>query len=409
MATYVCKVRDARGQQLTRKLEADNLNQARAKLRSQGLFPIDITEKQGSDDILEPLNNYLMKFQKVKLKEKVIFTRQFATMINAGVALVRGLGIMSEQATSPLFKNILTSIKENVEEGNSLSESLQDHPKTFDKLYSSMVAAGEMGGVLDEVLERLAGFLEAQARLIGQLKSAMTYPAVVTFIAVGIFIFLLTFVLPIFEDMFKQFNMELPGFTQMLINMSVAVRTHGLILFLGAVASIWGFVTFIKTPFGRSWWDNVMLKAPVFGNIIRKVAVARFTRTMGTLLKSGVPLMSCLEIVQDTAGNVHIATAISRVGEAVSEGEGMTKPLEQTGMFPPMVTQMIAIGEETGAVDAMLIKIADFYDEEVEQAVKALTSLLEPLMMVVIGGMVGSIIIGMYLPMFTLIGGMGGH
>ncbi len=403
MATFACTVRDAKGQQVQRNVEADNLAAARAKLREQGLFPIDIKEKQGGDDILAPLNRYLMRFKKVKLKEMVIFTRQFATMINSGVALLRALNVMVDQAQSELFKKILGEIKAGVEEGRSLSECMAEHPKTFSKLYISMVAAGEVGGVLDEVLERLAVFMEGNARLIGQVKTAMTYPSVVSVIAGAIFIFLLYFVIPIFKEMFGQMGVDLPAFTQLLIDMSSFIRDYWYIVLGGSLGSVYGLIAFIKTPFGRSWFDNVMLKAPVFGDIIRKVAVARFTRTLGTLLRSGVPLMTALEITQDTAGNVHIAAGIAKVREAVSEGEGMTKPLEQTQLFPPMVTQMIAIGEESGNIDAMLSKVADFYDEEVEQAVKALTSLLEPIMMVGIGGMVGSIIIGMYLPMFSVI------
>lgn len=403
MATFACTVRDAKGQQVQRNVEADNLAAARAKLREQGLFPIDIKEKQGGDDFLAPLNRYLMRFKKVKLKEMVIFTRQFATMINSGVALLRALNVMVDQAQSELFKKILGEIKAGVEEGRSLSECMAEHPRTFSKLYVSMVAAGEIGGVLDEVLERLASFMENNARLIGQVKTAMTYPSVVSFIAGGIFIFLLYFVIPIFKDMFGQMGVDLPAFTQLLIDMSSFIRDYWYLALGGSLGTVYGLIAFIKTPFGRSWFDNVMLKAPVFGDIIRKVAVARFTRTLGTLLRSGVPLMTALEITQDTAGNVHIAAGIAKVREAVSEGEGMTKPLEQTQLFPPMVTQMIAIGEESGNIDAMLSKVADFYDEEVEQAVKALTSLLEPIMMVGIGGMVGSIIIGMYLPMFSVI------
>lgn len=404
MATFACTVRDAKGQQATRNIEAENLAQARAKLREEGLFPIDIKEKQGGDDILAPLNNYLMRFKKVKLKEMVIFTRQFATMINSGVALIRALNVMTDQAQTPLFKKILTQVRDGVEQGRSLSESMADHPKTFSKLYTSMVSAGEMGGVLDEVLDRLAAFLESNARLVGQLKAAMTYPAVVSVIAAGIGTFLLSFVIPIFKEMFDSMGVELPAFTQMLITMSNLIRDYWYLMILGVGGSVYGIITFIKTPFGRSWFDNVALKSPIFGNIIRKVAVARFTRTLGTLLRSGVPLMTALEITQDTAGNVHIAAAINKVREAVSEGESMSKPLEQSRMFPPMVIQMISIGEEAGSVDAMLSKVADFYDEEVEQAVKALTSLLEPMMMVLIGGMVGSMIIGMYLPMFSVIG-----
>ena len=270
-----------------------------------------------------------------------------------------------------------------------------------------MVRAGETGGVLDEVLNRLAAFLEAQAKLTAQIKGAMTYPVVVLVIAVAIFFFLLTFVLPIFKEMFDSMNAQLPAFTQMLINMSNAVRTSWYLVFGGIGGGIFAFIKFIKTPPGRIWWDNVKLKAPVFGPLTRKVAVARFTRTLGTLLRSGVPLIGSLEIVQDTAGNIHISNALGKVISAVKEGETMTKPLVQTKVFPPMVTQMISIGEETGAIDDMLTRIADFYDNEVETAVKALTSLLEPLMMVLIGGMVGSIIIGMYLPMFSIIGAIG--
>lgn len=403
MTQFACTVRDAKGQQVSKSIEADNLAQARAKLREQGLFPISIEEKQGSDDILKPLNDWLAQFQKVKLKEMVIFTRQFATMINSGVALLRALNIMVDQASSDVFKRVLGDVRDGVEEGRSLSESMADHPKVFSKLYVSMVSAGEIGGVLDEVLDRLAFFLENNARLIGQLKSAMTYPVVVGVIASLIFVFLLYFVIPIFKEMFDSMGVDLPAFTLMLINMSNIIRDTWYLVLGGTIGSIYGLITFIKTPFGRSWFDNVMLKAPIFGNIIRKVAVARFTRTLGTLLRSGVPLMTALEITEDTAGNVHIAGGIAKVREAVSEGEGMTKPLEQTNLFPPMVTQMISIGEESGNIDAMLSKVADFYDEEVEQAVKALTSLLEPLMMVGIGGMVGSIIIGMYLPMFSVI------
>lgn len=403
MTQFACTVRDAKGQQVNKSIEADNLAQARAKLREQGLFPISIEEKQGSDDILKPINDFLLRFQKVKLKEMVIFTRQFATMINSGVALLRALNIMVDQASSDVFKRVLGDVRDGVEEGRSLSESMADHPKVFSKLYVSMVSAGEIGGVLDEVLDRLAFFLENNARLIGQLKSAMTYPVVVGAIASIIFVFLLYFVIPIFKEMFDSMGVDLPAFTQLLITMSNVVKDTWYLVLGGIGGSIYGLIAFIKTPFGRSWFDNIMLKAPVFGNIIRKVAVARFTRTLGTLLRSGVPLMTALEITEDTAGNVHIAAGVAKVREAVSEGEGMTKPLEQTRLFPPMVTQMIAIGEESGNIDAMLSKVADFYDEEVEQAVKALTSLLEPIMMVGIGGMVGSIIIGMYLPMFSVI------
>lgn len=404
MPVFTVKVRDARGQASARQIEAENLVQVRNKLKEQNLIPTDITQKSSADDLFGNINKFFTNMQKVKLKDMVIFTRQFSTMVNAGVALIRTLNILSEQTDNKRFSKIIVSIKDKVEQGNSLSDSLKDHPKVFSKLYISMVKAGETGGVLDEVLNRLAAFLEAQAKLAQQVKSAMTYPVVVLVIAVIIFFFLLTFVLPIFKEMFDSMNAQLPAFTQMLINMSNALRKTWYLVFGSIGGGIFAFTKFINTPPGRIWWDNVKLNAPVFGPLTRKVAVARFTRTLGTLLRSGVPLISSLEIVRDTAGNIHISNALEKVQIGVKEGETMTKPLLQTKIFPPMVTQMISIGEETGAIDDMLTRIADFYDSEVESAVKALTSLLEPLMMVLIGGMVGSIIIGMYLPMFSIIG-----
>lgn len=407
MAVYVIKGRDAKGQAITREIEAENINQARNKVRELGISVPQITEKASTDDLISVINRKLQNIQKIKLRDMVIFTRQFATMINAGVSLVRTLNILTDQTENKRFARIIGQIKDKVEEGNSLSDALKEHPKVFDKLFVSMIRAGEMGGVLDEVLERLASFIEARAKLTAQIKSAMTYPIVVLVIATGIFFFLLTFVLPIFDEMFKSMNAKLPAFTQMLINMSGFVRAWWYIVFGGIGAGVFTFIRFINTKVGRFWWDAVLLKMPVFGPLIRKVSVARFTRTLGTLLKSGVPLMSSLEIVQDTAGNVHVSSAIEKVRNAVREGEGMSKPLSDTKIFPPMVVQMIAIGEETGAIDEMLSRIADFYDSEVEAAVKALTSLLEPLMMVLIGGMVGSMIIGMYLPMFDIINKIG--
>jgi type IV pilus assembly protein PilC len=404
MAVFVAKVRDSKGQSVTKEIEATNITEVRGKLKEQGLFPMEISQKAQNASLIDTIKKRMEENKKVKLKDLTIFSRQFSTMINAGVSLVRTLNILADQATNPRFKQCISEIRTKVEEGNSLSDALRDYPRIFQKLYVSMVKAGETGGVLDEVLDRLATFLEKQAKLEGQIKSAMVYPVVVLVIATAIFFFLLTFVLPIFKDMFDSMNAELPAFTQMLINMSTIVRSKGIFVLLGIGGSVWSFKRFINTPFGRRWFDGVMLKAPVFGPLLRKTAVARFTRTLGTLLRSGVPLMQALEIVQDTAGNVLVAEAIAKVREAVREGEGLTKKLEETGIFPPMVTQMIAIGEETGAMDDMLSRIADFYDNEVEEAVKALTSLLEPLMMVGIGGMVGSIIIGMYLPMFSIIG-----
>lgn len=411
MPIFEVSARDPRGQAIKRTVEADSAVQVRAKLREQGLFVTSITQKKNTDDVGAMLASLLGQGGtvkpgqkiRVKLRDMTVFSRQFATMIDAGVSLVRSLNIMAEQTDNKRFAQVITQVKERVEQGTSLSDSLKEYP-CFSKLYVSMVRAGEAGGVLDGVLKRLADFLEAQDKLASQIKSAMTYPVVVMFIAGGIFIFLLTFVLPIFKDMFAAMGGELPWFTAMLMEMSNFMRESWYLVFGGLAGIVYGFKKAISTKQGARYWDDFKLRAPVFGPLTRKVAVARFTRTLGTLLRSGVPLVSALEIVQDTAGNIHVAEAVEKVRIAVLEGEGMIKPLEAAKVFPAMVTQMIAIGEETGAVDAMLEKIANFYDNEVEQAVKALTSLLEPLMMVGIGGMVGSIIIGMYLPMFSIIG-----
>jgi len=404
MPVFISKVRDSKGQSITKKIEAANIKDVRTKLREQGLYPMEISQSASAGGLGEMIAQKMDSFKKVDLKDMTIFSRQFSTMINAGVSLVRALNILSDQTTNPKFKRIILEVKTKVEEGNSLSDALKDYPKVFSKLYVSMVRAGEIGGVLDEVLNRLAGFLESQAKLEGQIKSAMVYPIVVSVIAGGIFMFLLIFVLPIFQEMFDAMNAKLPAFTAMLIAMSKGVRSQGPIVVGAVIAFVIAFKKFAKTKAGIIWLDDVALKLPVFGPLIKKSSVARFTRTLGTLLRSGVPLMGALEIVMDTSGNYHISTAIGRVRDAVREGEGLTQKLEEVAIFPAMVTQMIAIGEETGSMDDMLERIADFYDNEVEEAVKALTSLLEPLMMVGIGGMVGSIIIGMYLPMFSIIG-----
>ncbi|MBU6428164.1 MAG: type II secretion system F family protein, partial [Cyanobacteria bacterium REEB65] len=299
-------------------------------------------------------------------------------------------------------------IKLRVEAGNALSDALSRYPDVFDNLYVGMVRAGEAGGVLDEVLLRIASFQEASTKLRSQIRSAMTYPIVVTILAIGIFIAMLVFILPIFANMFSQMGASLPAYTQFLIDLSNQVRGPvGLALLGGAIALFLLFGRYASTDQGRHFLDRYLLQLPILGPLTQKVAVARFTRTLGTLLRSGVPLLSALEIVRDSASNVVVSGAVEDIRQAVREGEGIAKPLEKADIFPAMVTQMIAVGEETGSVDSMLEKVADFYDTEVEQTIKALTSLLEPLMMVVIGLLVGSIVVGMYLPIFTIINAIG--
>ncbi len=420
MPTYTCKVRDHRGEAFIKTMNGESALDVRNRLREMGYMVVTpVTEKRenkiagqlsqaSSLKFLDTLKSSLEMSGKVKLQDVTVFTRQFATMINSGVAMVRSLHILSEQTKSPKLKKIVEDLKARVEAGNSLSESMAKHPEVFDKLYVGMVRAGEAGGVLDEVLLRVASFLEASNKLQQQVKSAMTYPIVVAVMAVGIFVAMLLFILPVFADMFAQMNAKLPAYTQFLIDLSNLIAGPvGLAIAAGIALVTFVFRRWARTDHGRHFLDKHILEVPVLGAVVQKVAVARFTRTLGTLLKSGVPLLSSLEIVRDSAGNMIVSGAVEDVRQAVREGEGITRPLEKADIFPPMVTQMISIGEETGAIDAMLEKVADFYDEEVEAAVKSLTSLLEPLMMAGIGLLVGSIVVGMYLPIFTIINQVG--
>lgn len=420
MPTYTCKVRDHRGEAFIKTMTGESAGEVRNRLREMGYMVVTpVTEKRENKladqlsqaknlKFLDQLNAKLEMSGRVKLSDITIFTRQFATMINSGVAMVRALNILSEQTKSPKLKRIVDDLKARVEAGNSLSDSMAKHPTVFDKLFVGMVRAGEAGGVLDEVLLRVATFLEASNKLQQQVKSAMTYPIVVAVMAVGIFVAMLVFILPIFADMFAQMNAKLPAYTQFLIDLShIIAGPIGMGIALVTTALVILFRRWARTDFGRHFLDKHILNVPVLGALTQKVAVARFTRTLGTLLRSGVPLLSALEIVRDSAGNMIVSGAVEDVRQAVREGEGITRPLEKADIFPPMVTQMISIGEETGAIDAMLEKVADFYDEEVEAAVKSLTSLLEPLMMAGIGILVGSIVVGMYLPIFTIVNQVG--
>lgn len=414
MGNYECKVRDHRGEAFIKTMVGDSAAEVRAKLREMGYMVVTpVTEKRDNAignlskvqlGVLDRLNEAVAAAAKVKLADLTIFSRQFATMINAGVAMVRTLHILAEQTQSVRLRRVVQDIKSRVESGSSLSDALAKHSTIFDKLFVGMVRAGEAGGVLDGVLLRIAGFQESQAKLAGQVKGALAYPMVVGIMAVGIFIAMLVFILPIFAKMFDSMGAKLPAYTQFLIDMSNGIRGPiGLGILLTVVGVVTAFRRWAATDHGRHILDKNMLKLPVFGPLIQKVAVARFTRTLGTLIHSGVPLLNALEIVRDSAGNTVVSGAVEDVRQAVREGEGITRPLEKADIFPSMVTQMISVGEETGSIDTMLEKVADFYDEEVETAVKSLTSLLEPLMMAAIGILVGSIVLGMYMPIFTII------
>jgi type IV pilus assembly protein PilC len=416
MATFVARVRDINGNLKRQEIKAANLREARGRLRERGFTVEDLKMSQpfslerlkniDLDDIAKMMESI---FSKVTIKDKAVFSRQFAAMVNAGVAMVRSLGVLSEQCSNPKLKKALQAVSADVQEGSGLSESMRKHPACFDYMYVSMVQAGETGGVLDDVLNRLAKLLEDNARLQNQIKSALTYPVVVLFLAVGIFIAMTVFVLPTFEKIFDSLNVELPMFTQIMMGISKFLRTPQyvamIMLILGALS--FAFKTYYKTRIGRETVDRYSLKVPLFGDLIQKTATARFCRTFGALTKSGVPILQALEIVRDTAGNQIIANAIDESRREIQVGGMISLALQKERVFPNMAIQMISIGEETGELDKMLAKVADFYENEVEEAVKAMTSIIEPIMIVVLGGMVGSILVSMYLPMFKVFDKLG--
>jgi type IV pilus assembly protein PilC len=402
MPTYVARIRDSQGTSKTKKVTAASLTEARSNIRNQGFAIQDIKESQSlaSRFDLEKIQN---SFVKVSIKDKAVFSRQFAALVNAGVAIVRSLGLLSEQSGNPKLKAALTEISADVQTGVSLSDAMRKHPDCFDGLYVSMIQAGEIGGVLDEVLNRLAKLLEDVSRLQNQIKSALSYPVVVGFLATAIFLGMTIFLIPIFANIFKAVGGELPALTQFLMTCSEVLRSYWSLLIIAILFALsFAYQQYYKTPFGKLNIDGLSLKVPLFGDLIQKSSIARFSRTFGSLTRSGVPILTCLEIVRDTSGNQVIANAIDAAREEVQQGGMISVALLKENVFPMMAIQMMSIGEETGQLDGMLMKVADFYEDEVEQAVKALTSILEPVMIVVLGGMVGTILLAMYLPMFKV-------
>jgi type IV pilus assembly protein PilC len=402
MPTFVARVQDARGNARKEKIVAQTISEARTSLRERGLFIRDLQEDKGLslNFDLKQISNSMAA---VTVKDKAVFSRQFAALVNAGVALVRGLGVLSEQCPNPKLKNALMSISSDVQQGMNLSDAMRKHPQCFDNLYVSMVQAGEVGGVLDEVLNRLAKLLEDVARLQNQIKSALTYPVVVSFIAVVIFIGMTVFIIPVFAGIFQELGTELPAFTQAMLGISNFLRSPAVVLLpITFFSGLFAYRQYYKTRVGRETLDRLYLKLPLFGDLIQKSATARFCRTFGALTRSGVPILTSLEIVRDTAGNQVVANAIDEARKEIQTGGVISLALQKEQVFPIMAIQMISIGEETGELDKMLMKVADFYEDEVEQAVKALTSILEPVMIVLLGGMVGSILLSMYLPMFKV-------
>ncbi|MEI6444791.1 MAG: type II secretion system F family protein [Nostocales cyanobacterium ELA583] len=407
MPTYVAKIRDSQGKSRTEKFTSESLNDARTKLRNQGFVVQELKESQSLASRFD-LKKFQNSFVKVSVKDKAVFSRQFAALVNAGVAIVRGLTVLSEQCSNPKLKAALVEICADVQTGVNLSDSMRKHPDCFDGLYVSMVQAGEIGGVLDEVLNRLAKLLEDMARLQNQIKSAMSYPVVVGFLATAIFVGMTVFLIPIFAGIFKDIGIELPALTQFLMTCSEILRSYWSLLIIGILFAIsFAYKQYYKTSVGRLNIDSIALKLPLFGDLIQKSSIARFSRTFGSLTRSGVPILTCLEIVRDTSGNQVIANAIDAAREEVQQGGMISVALLKEAVFPSMAIQMMSIGEETGQLDGMLMKVADFYEDEVEQAVKSLTSVLEPVMIVVLGGMVGTILLAMYLPMFKVFEKMG--
>ncbi len=398
MPFYTWKGKTRQGTVTKGVMEAANEEAVMAQLRGQMLTPMTVKVKP------KDLSDYFSFLkQPIKTKDLVIFTRQFATMIDAGLPLVQCLKILGDQQENPTFKTIIDDVRNEVEQGSTFADALSKHPKPFDSLFCNLVAAGEIGGILDTIMNRLAAYLEKADKLARKVKGAMVYPATVSVVAVAVIVVLLVKVIPTFEKMFADFGSDLPGPTQIVVDISNFLQEWIVFAMVGVAIVIVSFSQArIRSRKFRRATDALFLKAPIFGPLIRKVAVARFTRTLGTMISSGVPILDGLDIVAKTAGNVVIEEALISVRNAIAEGRTIAEPLAESGVFPGMVVQMIAVGEETGAMETMLGKIADFYDDEVDVAVDALTSMLEPLMMVGLGGTVGSMLIAMYLPIFKI-------
>jgi type IV pilus assembly protein PilC len=397
MPDFAWEARSRTGELRKGVMDAENPAAVETRLRQQQLSPVKVRKKSSLSGIQFGSG--------VKSKELVVFTRQFATMIDAGLPLVQCLDILANQQQNKIFQGVLRDVKNYVEQGGTFSDGLRRHPKVFDDLYTNLVQAGEVGGILDTILNRLAVYIEKNVKLIGQVRGALVYPSSVLVIAIGVLTVMLTFVIPAFENMFKDFGGgDLPKLTQLVVAVSHGFLNWFPLIALVVIGLVVGFVYTYRTPRGKKIVHRLLLQIPIVGPVLRKIAVARFTRTLGTLLQSGVPILDAMDIVARTAGNVIVMEAILFARQKISEGKNMAEPLLEGNVFPTMVVQMIGVGEQTGALDTMLNKVADFYEEEVDVAVGALTSLLEPIMMVGIGGMVGVVLVAMYLPIFDLAG-----
>lgn len=416
---------DSRGKETKGSLDVASQNEAIGRLKEMGFFPTKVVEaEKGKDSKTEAKGKPGAKGAKKKggginiqipglsgrVKPKVLttFTRQLATLVDAGLPLLRGLRVLEKQERQPTLKQIINELGVGIEGGSTFSEALAQHPKVFNRLFVNMVKAGELGGVLEVVLARLAEFMEKAQKIKGKVIAAMFYPVAVLTVAVVILAVLMIWVVPKFKEIFKDMmpGRDLPGFTQFVLSISDAIAHNFIVTAIGIAVFVVSFVTFVRTRFGRRIFDKFKLNMPVLGPVISKVAISRFTRTLGTLVSSGVPILQALTIVKETSGNVIVGAAVSLVHESVKEGETITAPLEASGVFPPMVISMVDVGEQTGALPEMLMKIADNYDEEVDNAVAAMTSLLEPIMIVFLAVIVGSIVIALFLPLIALMEGV---
>jgi type IV pilus assembly protein PilC len=397
MSTYVFKAIDISGGKARGEVEADSKQAVSDQLKQRGLIVLDIADKHTSKEI------ELAFLQRVKAQDLAIFARQLSTMISSGMSILRALYVLEEQTEDKLLKKTIVAVRKDVEAGLSLSDSLARHPKVFNPLFVAMAQAGETGGVLEGSLVRVADQLQSDAALRRQIKSAMVYPALVLFFAVGVMMALVAFLVPVFEGVFKEFGGELPALTQVSVAMSKVVTGYWWMMFLLTGLAVFAFIKWKKTTWGRHQWDHFRLHVPMkIGTIVQQVAVARWSRTLASLTAAGVPLLQALEITGRTGGNVAIEESMDGVIASVKRGGTIAAPLAQAPIFPSMVTHMVGVGEETGALDAMLDRIAEFYEEQVEASVKTLMSVIEPVMIIVIGAMVGFIVISMYLPLFEV-------
>ncbi|MGH3452701.1 MAG: type II secretion system F family protein [Haloechinothrix sp.] len=400
-ATFTYRVKDRQGGIHSGSMEGASAVAVAKTLRDRGFTPLAVDQK--TTTTLQKEIRIPGLSGRIKVRDVAVFSRQFSTMINSGLSLLRALSVLADQTENRTLTAVILEVKADVEKGTSLSAALEKHPKAFSQLYVSMVKAGEAGGVLDETLNRLADTLEAQVALRAKIKSAMTYPVVVFSLVLLIVTAMLIFVVPMFQDLYADLGGTLPLPTRVLLGVSAVMTKYWYISLATIVGGVWGFKRWIATDTGRGHFDLIKLKLPVFGGLVHKSAISRFSRTLSVLVRTGVPILQAMDIVAETAGNTVVARAVRDVQSSVKEGESLAEPLTHHPVFPPMVVQMMAVGEETGALDTMLSKVADFYDREVEATVDALTSLIEPLLIVVMGASVGGMLVALYMPMFNVV------